>query len=336
MRIFYIIGDVFRGRIEPRPFVKSAIKGQAAAYLKRRHKSKRRPVGGAKVHYQHCAILRDAGFEAYPLAMGTFSGNAFGFDIEALFAKDVGFDLGRDDIVVSTEFDPYDGLQFNNCKRIMFAQNWINIQRRRKPEDQGKSYRDMGYDDVIACGKYIAESIELINHENVTVLTNGVDGNKFFPDATMRQPNRIMCLPRKNAGDLAAIKKFVLRKIPDAVFVDVDGVPESVIAEEYRKSDIFLSTGYPEGFGLPPLEAIFSGCAVVGFSGRGGREFLVHNKTALVAEDGDTITAARLLIDLLQDKNKKEMLRQNGQEIRENYSYEKMREAVVGYYKALI
>ena len=39
-----------------------------------------------------------------------------------------------------------------------------------------------------------------------------------------------------------------------------------------KKSLIFLSFGHPEGFGLPVAEALACGCAVVGYSGLGGRE----------------------------------------------------------------
>lgn len=335
MRIFYLVNDVYRGTIDPVVFANRFIRGRAQDYLARQRKRRRRAVGGIKVHYQHCLALRAAGFEAYPLVFGNFDGNVFGFDLEALNIRDVGFDLDADDIVVSTEFDLYDGLQFKNCRRIVFAQNWINIQRRRKPEDRWSSYRAMGFDDVMVCSQYIADAIAMIDNEPAHVITNGIDPDIFYPDPTVRQPNRILCLPRKNAGDLAAIRNMVLKKVSNVEFVEIDGVPEREIADAYRRADIFLATGYPEGFGLPPLEAMFSGCAVVGFAGRGGREFMIHDQTALVAEDGDTVMAARYLVDLVQDAARKEALRAGGAAMREVYTIERMNKAVVDYFTAL-
>jgi glycosyltransferase involved in cell wall biosynthesis len=37
---------------------------------------------------------------------------------------------------------------------------------------------------------------------------------------------------------------------------------------------IFLGTGFPEGFALPPLEAMAAGCVPVGFGGLGGFEYM--------------------------------------------------------------
>jgi len=41
---------------------------------------------------------------------------------------------------------------------------------------------------------------------------------------------------------------------------------------------LFMSTGFPEGFGLPPLEAMASGCVPVGFTGFGGWEYMRQSK----------------------------------------------------------
>ena len=38
------------------------------------------------------------------------------------------------------------------------------------------------------------------------------------------------------------------------------------IADFFRDADVFLAIGYPEGFALPPLEAMACGCAVVRLS----------------------------------------------------------------------
>ena len=45
------------------------------------------------------------------------------------------------------------------------------------------------------------------------------------------------------------------------------------IAHELQDALVFLSTGHPEGFGLPLAEAIACGCIVVGYDGLGSRDF---------------------------------------------------------------
>lgn len=53
----------------------------------------------------------------------------------------------------------------------------------------------------------------------------------------------------------------------------IDGLPEEKVAEKLAGCGIFLSFGTFEGCPLPPLEAMASGCVVIGYHGRGGREY---------------------------------------------------------------
>lgn len=73
-----------------------------------------------------------------------------------------------------------------------------------------------------------------------------------------------------------------------------------------RESAVFLSFGYPEGFGLPAAEAMRSGCVVVGYHGDGGREFLTHDH-GFPIEAGDLLgfarTAESVLALLCHDPN---------------------------------
>ena len=53
----------------------------------------------------------------------------------------------------------------------------------------------------------------------------------------------------------------------------IDKMSPPQVAEMMRQSAFFLSFGHPEGFPIPPLEAMACGCVVVGYHGRGGREY---------------------------------------------------------------
>jgi len=120
----------------------------------------------------------------------------------------------------------------------------------------------------------------------------------------------------------------------DIDFQVVDGLSQAELLSEYQSADVFLATGYPEGFSLPPLEAMSCGCAVVGFSGRGGLEFMHHRKTALVAQDGDCEAAAQLLLELLRDHALREELRSNGLQMAQRYSLARMRNELKGFFSS--
>ncbi len=144
-----------------------------------------------------------------------------------------------------------------------------------------------------------------------------------------------MCLPRKNQQDLIKIQEIVEAKFPEVKFVAVDGLAQNQIATEFRKSDIFLATGYPEGLPLPPLEAMCSGCMVVGFTGKGGSEYMLHRETALTAEDGDCETAAAFLLEALENKDLKELIRNRGTALAQTYTPENMKKLLIAFFKKI-
>ena len=81
-------------------------------------------------------------------------------------------------------------------------------------------------------------------------------------------------MPRKNSHDANVVtallqqqswwKGWSLQVIENCSHADVIAT--------LQRSLVFLSFGHPEGFGLPVAEAMACGCAVVGYSGLGGRE----------------------------------------------------------------
>lgn len=83
-------------------------------------------------------------------------------------------------------------------------------------------------------------------------------------------------MPRKNPQHVQAIlyglKKANLPYLDGWRGLPLDNLPHSDIADSLKSASIFLSFGHPEGFGLPVLEALASGCWVVGYTGGGADE----------------------------------------------------------------
>jgi len=95
---------------------------------------------------------------------------------------------------------------------------------------------------------------------------------------------------------------------------------ENEIATEYRKSDIFLAFGKYEGLPRTVLEAMASGCVVVGYDGGGGRDFMKHRKTAMVArKKGDIL---QYTVELISNDALKERVRQGGKQESSRYTLE--------------
>lgn len=332
--IYYLIPDLFKAKIEPISFLKYAKRGKFKEYFQKFISPSHKPVGGIKVMYQHCLMLNELGFNASPVLMGKYKGNFFGYDLNYLTKKELENVLKDDDILVSTEFHPYDGLAFEKGVKVMFMQNWINLDRRFQAKDIGKTYEDLGYDHVITCGQYCSDMVNEKMGINAITITNGIDQQKFKPNENIRVNNRILALSRKNIDDLNSIIDKI-GEFAHNIHI-VDGLTQEELILEFQKADIFLATGYPEGLPLPPLEAMNCGCVVVGFTGGGANEYMINEKTALVAKDGDCDAASSLLLKLLNDTNLKEKIRKNGINTAQAYTLENTSSAINSFYTSII
>lgn len=335
INIYYLIPDL--GRRLPfsfKSFLKHFFKGGLVNYLKSCLFKVDKPIGGVKVIYQHCMLLRELGFDAKPLLMGKYHGNFFHFDVPTVRFNDIRSQIKDTDIVIATEFRPYEGLLFQESTKILFLQNWMGLTKWLEKEDKEKTYLELGYDKVMTCSQFCSNYVE--QHMNIPVdtITNGIDLALFKPSEDKRIPNRILVMSRKKPTDLATILNLLKNTIYDIRIVD--GLTQNQLINEYQSADIFVATGYPEGFSLPPLEAMACGCVVVGFTGGGGGEFMLHNQTALVASDGDCQSVADMLLALSDDPVKKEKIRLQGIAKASEYSLENTKLELESYYKKLL
>ncbi len=333
--IYYLIPDLHKKEFKAKDYLKAMIKGEGVAYFKNKVFRQHKPVGGIKVMYQHCMMLRELGYEAYPLIMGKYVGNFFGYELELKYIKDVGYDLNKGDVVVGTEFFPYQALNFHGGKKILFMQNWINIDKRLEPKDLTKSYNDLGYDKVITCGQFCSEMVEAKMSMEAATITNGIDQEKFVPKSELRIPRRVLAMSRKNIEDLNEIVGILKSKDVEFELFIADGLSQDELIKEYQKADVFLVTGYPEGLPLPPIEAMNCGCAIVGFTGGGANEYMVDGVTALVSSDGDCIDAAKKLELLLTDIDLKERIRRAGHLKGKQYTLENTKSMIKSVFEKL-
>lgn len=93
-----------------------------------------------------------------------------------------------------------------------------------------------------------------------------------------------------------------------------------------REHDCFAGcTLAMEGFYLPALEAMASGCAVVCDDGIGNRGFCIDGETCLLVERDDVEAHVAAVERLLDDSELRERLRRQGRELARGYSLEEER-----------
>lgn len=114
----------------------------------------------------------------------------------------------------------------------------------------------------------------------VGIIPPAVDTQRFRPGEKPCDHLRVAWMPRKNKAMGEEIRRLVEAVLPRweqpprLVWVPLHQLSPQEVAREMGRSHIFLATGFPEGCPLPPLEAMASGCLVVGGSGFGGWDYM--------------------------------------------------------------
>jgi glycosyltransferase involved in cell wall biosynthesis len=296
------------------------------------------PVGGILKILDHVAILREHGHPATTVYYRDeiLASNAYHEEAEINLAlqwtnyrlNSISFQtmlaaLKKDDIVVVPEIRPHLIRFFGrDVKKVCFIQNWHEILPPHFALSPGDTYASVGFQFIITCGDYLSQYVTgLIKDERggnhlagdipVFVVNNSIDHNLFYRDDTKRVSGRVIMLARKGRAFIPWITK--LGRMPSCTFFIIHkAIPQVALAEEFRKSDIYIHTGFPEGLPLPPLEAQASGCVAIGFAGGGGLENMIHMQTSLVSSDGDVNDIVNNLKVLLDRQPLRESLREAG------------------------
>jgi glycosyltransferase involved in cell wall biosynthesis len=149
-------------------------------------------------------------------------------------------------------------------------------------------------------------------------------------------------MPRRRGGDARQVLDLLeARACTDNWdIVRIGSQTEEQTAEIFRSCSIFLSFSEQEGFGMPPAEAMASGCYVVGFTGLAGREFFQPDICSPV-EEGNVLafaqTAERAMTDFDKDP---QSVRGRGlaasARIRSRYSPQAQLEELLAFYDSLL
>ncbi len=326
-RFFYLLPKVVRARREG--------EGRLSYLLSRLRAGRRQaPMGGVKVIYLHCDVLSRNGFTAHPVHVGgDFIVDWFPHQCQALSEAEALRMVTEDDIVVCPEVVPQLAARFRTRRKVAFVQGWSLVDL----GTGGRRYEDMGFTSLLACSEYNRQFMAERSSLSCPLVRNGIDHGVFCPPEAAAPSGHVLYLARKHANearDAVSMLPEPLRRQTEIV-EHVGPSTEKEMAAYYQRCDVFLATGYPEGFGLPPLEAMACGCAVVGFTGGGGNEFMLHEQTALVAPDGDVPALAQQLERVLTDTELKERLRTAGLAKAREYTSDRMAEDVVTFAQSL-
>ena len=242
--------------------------------------------GGVKILYNHVAILRSLGINAI---LGTASGQNFPAHWfawrpgELCFADNAESRITERDIVVIPEFQYREVQKYRHvARRLLFVQN----------PGLAKGVQDwqsLGYDGVLTLGRpdglpsFLESYLERVGCKlPMFAVPNHFDDDPWDEIDRAKIPGRILCLPRKGPAFVAKLKAVFGSQVRA-----VNNLSQREMMLEYAAADVYVHTGYPEGLGMPIVEAMLAGCVVCGFSGGGGLDIMQHDQSAFIAKDGD-------------------------------------------------
>lgn len=91
----------------------------------------------------------------------------------------------------------------------------------------------------------------------------------------------------------------------------------------FNRIDVFVSTSWWEGFGLPPLEAMACGCAVITSKSGGVNEYACHDVNCLMVEPKSVAELTACINKLLVDHDLRSRLSLEGLRTSQNFSWKR-------------
>jgi len=270
-----------------------------------------KPSGGIKQIYRQVDILNNNGFNAFVLhevpnfkctwfnnktqiiynydvfsEIGKFENQSVTLKsslkklkkrIYKFFKKKHTTNIGNNDILVFPEvYGPYLGKVLKGVKKVIYNQGVYQtfFKYNLDLNNLDTPYRESDLLAVIV-NSNDAKNYLRYSFPNLKLfrLHYGIDKINFYFEK--KKKKQIAFMPRRLRNDLVQVINILKFKglLNDWELVAIDNMSETEVSMALRESAIFLSFSINEGFGMPPAEAMASGCIVVGYPGNGGLEF---------------------------------------------------------------
>ena len=294
------------------------------------------PFGGVATILEHVRVLSKNGISAWVAMPEQPTLDFYQTDAPTIIYRD-SLEVFENDVCVFPEglLGYTQAVKGRPARRLMFCQNQYYVPFSARPE---LGFSEFHLDGVIASSLAVHSFLEdVYGLENIPLIPYAIDPSAYVRESHKKR--QIAFMPRKLGDYVPFIQATFVRIYPDysdIPWVAIHQMTRRDAAQVLAESAIFLSLSDKESFGLPPLEAMASGCVVAGFHGDGGREYMTEGN-GWWAETGDWRACVHGLAAALETFDQGgaalEDYQRRAMQTVEAYSVEIMEEKLLAYWR---
>lgn len=175
---------------------------------------------------------------------------------------------------------------------------------------------------------FYPRNVRAVDSQGKPIVMAIIRGIKFKGDEValkaLNMINKELPIHAILVGSSITINKLFSEVEPEFTYSLFEGVDDNDLAKLYSSSDIFIFTSYRESFGLPPLEAMACGTAVVTTNCGGNMDYAMNDYNALVVPPGDPKGCAEAALKILKNDDLRERLIEGGINTARQWTWDKV------------
>lgn len=255
--------------------------------------------------------------------------------------KDIS-EVRHGDIIIATGVEtanPVFSLDDTHGKKMYLIQDFENWYYDNKYVENTYA---LGMKNIVV-SKWLKEVVDSVSGKPSMLLSNCIDSGVFKDKKCERHEHSIVfhfrSASHKGCEYAFRVVDELIKQYPD-LRVDVissekppvdlpfyclyhRNINAEKISDINNLSKVFMCTSIDEGFGLPGLEAMACGCAVVSTRYRGVLEYAIDGENALLSEPRDVDAMVNNIVRLFEDDELRNRIAENGVKTGKERSLEK-------------